>query len=29
MQVDAVSGSTLTSKAALQAIENALVQAME
>ncbi|HPJ02813.1 MAG TPA: FMN-binding protein [Candidatus Limiplasma sp.] len=29
LQVDAVSGSTLTSKAALQAIENALVQAME
>ena len=29
LQVDAVSGSTLTSKAALQAIENALVQAVE
>lgn len=28
LQVDAVSGSTLTSKAALQAIENALKQAM-
>lgn len=29
LQVDAVSGSTLTSKAALQAVENALVQAAE
>jgi len=29
LQVDAVSGSTLTSKAALQAVENALVQAMK
>ena len=29
LQVDAVSGSTLTSKAALQAIENALLQAMK
>ena len=29
LQVDAVSGSTLTSKAALQAVENALLQAME
>jgi len=28
-QVDAVSGSTLTSKAALQAIENALLQAVK
>lgn len=29
LQVDAVSGSTLTSKAALQAVENALLQAMK
>jgi uncharacterized protein with FMN-binding domain len=29
LQVDAVSGSTLTSKAALQAIENAMLQAMK
>ena len=29
LQVDAVSGSTLTSNAALKAIENALLQAME
>ena len=29
LQVDAVSGSTLTSKAALQAVENALVQAVQ
>ncbi len=29
LQVDAVSGSTLTSKAALQAVENALVQAID
>jgi uncharacterized protein with FMN-binding domain len=29
LQVDAVSGSTLTSKAALQAVENALVQAVK
>lgn len=29
LQVDAVSGSTLTSKAALQAVENALKQAMQ
>jgi uncharacterized protein with FMN-binding domain len=29
LQVDAVSGSTLTSKAALQAVENALKQAMK
>ncbi len=29
LQVDAVSGSTLTSKAALQAVENALLQAVK
>lgn len=29
LQVDAVSGATLTSKAALQAVENALLQAVE
>ena len=29
LQVDAVSGSTLTSKAALQAVENALLQAVQ
>jgi uncharacterized protein with FMN-binding domain len=29
LQVDAVSGSTLTSKAVLQAVENALVQAVK
>ena len=29
LQVDAVSGSTLTSKAALQAVENALLAAMQ